>query len=338
MSKELSPGARMGRDTLLRHVATGGMGIVWQGERVGPDGARLEVAVKTIRAELAGDAAFRAMFLEEARISSRLSHPNVARVLDVGEEDGTMFIAFAWVDGPSLESLCWDAEERGELLPRDLALRVVADVCAGLHAVHELRGDHGALLDVVHRDVTPMNVLVGKDGVARLIDLGLAKARDRAGVPTRSGIAKGTPQFMAPEQAMGQEVDRRADVFAAGAILYRALAGRAPFRDHDALAAFVMGRPLAELPDEIPRPIRDLVTKAMCSDPYGRFATAEEMRAAVERAGELVPEGPRPPLPARVEPARVELEVKARTPAWLIVGLAVAGGLVALAVALALGS
>ena len=172
----------------------------------------------------------------------------------------------------------------------------------------------------------------------KVIDLGLAKARDRAGVPTRSGIAKGTPQFMAPEQAMGQEVDRRADVFAAGAILYRALAGRAPFRDPDALAAFVMGRPLAELPHEIPRPIRDLVTKAMCSDPDGRFATAAEMRTAVERVGELVPGGPRPPLPQRVEPARVEPEVKARTPAWLIVGLAVAGGLVALAVALALGS
>ncbi len=336
MPKELSPGACMGRDTLLRHVATGGMGIVWQGERVSSDGVRLPVAVKTIRAELAGDAAFRAMFLEEARISSRLSHPNVARVLDVGEEDGTMYIAFEWVDGPSFESLCWDAEERGELLPQDLALRVVADVCAGLHAVHELRGDDGALLDVVHRDVTPTNALVGKDGVAKLIDLGLAKARDRAGVPTRSGIAKGTSQFMAPEQAMGQRVDRRADVFAAGALLYRALAGRAPFRDHDALAAFVMGRPLAKLPDEIPAPIRDLVTKAMCSDPDGRFATAAEMRAAVERVGGMVPAGPRPALPGRAE--KDSLEARARTPAWLILGLVVAGGLVALAVALALGS
>jgi eukaryotic-like serine/threonine-protein kinase len=342
VGKEITPGARVGRTTILRHVATGGMGSVWQGERVGADGVRAMVALKTIRPELAGDATFKAMFLEEARIASRLSHPNVARVLDVVDDEGTTSIAFEWVEGPSLEGLCARAEDHGEAMALPLALRVLADVCAGLHAVHELRNDAGELLHVVHRDVTPTNVLIGQDGVAKLIDLGLAKARDRAGAPTRSGIAKGTPQFMAPEQAMGQPVDRRADVFAAGALLYRVLAGRAPFRDHDALAAFVMGRPPPELPEEVPAPVRAFVAKAMCSDPDERFATAAEMRATIAEMADLDSDAPRRELrmPAALEPSPVPAKGTAAPAArgWLVVGLALAAGLVAAALALALRS
>ena len=342
MGKEFSPGARFDRYTLVRRVATGGMGSVWQGELAGKHGFAKKVAIKTIRPELAGEPAFRAMFLEEARISSRLSHANVAQVLDVGDDDGAVYIVFEWVDGRSLDAICADAAARGENVPIELALRVVADVCAGLHALHELTNEKGEPIHAVHRDVSPANVLVSKDGYAKIIDFGIAKARDRAGAMTKSGIVKGTPQFMGPEQAMGQPIDRRADVFSAGAVLYRVLAGHAPFPDSDALGAFVLGKQPPELPDGVPEPVRALVKKAMCCDPDERFATAAEMRRALERATNVDLEAPRPALPSlpppeavtRAEPTRVS--PKPNDTRRLVIGLALAAALVVMAVVLAL--
>jgi serine/threonine-protein kinase len=315
VTTEFLPGARIDRYTIVRHVANGGMGTVWQGELAGKHGFAKKVAIKTLRPEIAGEATFKAMFLEEARISSRLSHANVAQVLDVGDADG-VYIVFEWVDGRSLEAMC------REPVPLELALRVAADVCAGLHAVHELRSDAGELLNVVHRDVTPNNVLVSREGFAKIIDFGVAKARDRAGAATKSGVVKGTPQFMSPEQAMGQAVDRRADIFSVGAVLYRVLGGQPPFADSNALAAYVMGQPPAELPPSVPEAVRAIVMKAMSCDPEERFATAADMRKALERATNLDVPAARPPAKSK--------------PTWLVVGLALAAGLVALAAVLAL--
>ena len=274
------------------------MGTIWQAEQADGRGSVTKVAIKAIRDDLAGDAAFRGMFLEEARISSRFSHPNVVRVLDTGEHEGTMYIVFEWVEGRPLEALCRDAAARGERVPLELALRVAVHVCAGLHALHELRDERGELLFAVHRDISPGNVLVTREGSTKIIDFGLAKARDRAGAATRSGVVKGTPQYMAPEQAMGQPVDRRADVFSLGALLYRVLAGKAPFLDSDALASFVLGKPPPELPESVPSGVRELVSKAMCSDPEERFATAAEMQDAIERVTASVD--------PRADPAKVE--------------------------------
>jgi serine/threonine-protein kinase len=284
VAKEFSPGARVDRYVVLHHVATGGMGSVWEAELAGKHGFAKRVALKAIRAELAGEPRFKEMFLEEARLSSRLSHANVAQVLDVGDHDGTMYIVFEWVDGRSLETICRDAASAKQPVSIELALRVLADVCAGLHAVHELRSDEGEPLHVVHRDVTPNNVLVSRDGFAKVIDFGLAKAKDRAITATKSGVVKGTPQFMAPEQALGHPVDRRADVFSAGAVLFRVLAGNSPFPDREALAAFVLHKRVPDLPDEVPEAVRALVQKAMSCDVDGRYATAAEMRLALERA------------------------------------------------------
>jgi eukaryotic-like serine/threonine-protein kinase len=336
VSTDFLPGARIDRYTIVRHVANGGMGTVWQGELAGKHGFAKKVAIKTIRAELAEEPQFKAMFLEEARISSRLSHANVAQVLDVGDEDGTVYIVLEWVEGRSLEDICEEHEARGEPVPLELLLRVVADLCAGLHALHELRNEAGELLQVVHRDVKPENVLVSREGFAKIIDFGMAKSRDRAGAATKSGIVKGTPQFMAPEQAMGQPLDRRADIFAAGAVLYRVLAGGPPFPDGDALGAFVLGRRrLAELPESVPEAVRAIVTKAMSCDPDERFATAAKMRRALERATNLDLEGPRPPVAASRPPEPPAPPRPHATP-WLFVGLAVAAGLVAVAAVLAL--
>jgi eukaryotic-like serine/threonine-protein kinase len=280
---ELAIGSRIDRYDVVRHVARGGMGSVWLGRLQGKHGFEKLVAIKTIRQELAAEGRFKAMFLDEARITSRLHHANVAQVLDVGEHASMIYIVFEWVAGQSLEAVCRESEARGSGVDIAFALRTMAEVCAGLHAAHELKDEEGTPLGVVHRDVSPLNVLVGEGGFAKLIDFGVAKARDRVAPETRSGVVKGTPQYMAPEQAMGHEVDRRADIWAAGATLYRALAGRPPFADRDELAAFIGGRPMNELPAATDPDVRAIVKKAMARDPDGRYPTANAMRAALEQ-------------------------------------------------------
>jgi serine/threonine-protein kinase len=224
------------------------------------------------------------MLLDESRICSRLEHANVAQILDVGEHGQVPYIVFEWVEGASLEQVCRAAEVLGDPVALGPLLRVMADVCSGLHAAHELRDETGETLGVVHRDVTPNNIIVSRKGFAKLIDFGVAKARGRMAGETRSGIVKGTPQYMAPEQARGDKVDRRADVFAVGAVLYRALAGKPPFKDRFALESFV--RKLSELPplpESVPADVREIVRQAMHRDPAARFVSADEMRFALER-------------------------------------------------------
>src|SRR6185295_13891899 len=146
------------------------------------------------------------------------------------------YLVMAWVDGDALSKLSRVVEKTGELIPLRIVLRILADACAGLHAAHELCDTAGVSLGVVHRDVSPQNILVNTKGIIKVIDFGVAKARDRHADETSSGILKGKIQYMAPEQAVGKPVDRRADVWAIGAILYRMLSGRAPFEAENQLA------------------------------------------------------------------------------------------------------
>ena len=262
------------------------MGSVWLARFAGKHGFEKQVAIKTILPEFAASAQFRTMFLDEARISSRLEHANVAQILDLGEHRSLIYIVFVWVDGSSLEQLCRAAAERGEAVRLGPLLRVMSDACAGLHAAHELVDEAGESLRVVHRDVTPQNIVVSQKGFAKVIDFGVAKARDRLAGETRSGVVKGTPQYMSPEQARGDRVvDRRADVWSAGAVLYRALAGEPPFANRHELQSFILNkRELEPLRETIPKDVRDIVFRAMKRDPIERFATADEMRQAIERA------------------------------------------------------
>jgi serine/threonine protein kinase len=282
---ELGPGARIDRYEIVRSVATGGMGCVWLGRLSGKHGFEKLVAIKTLRPELAALPGLRTMLLDEARICSRLEHANVAQILDVGEYEALPYIVFEWVDGAPLGEICRNAEAHGERVALVPILRVMADVCSGLHAAHELTDESGGLLRVVHRDVSPNNILVSKKGFAKIIDFGIAKARDRIAGETRSGIVKGTPQYMAPEQAYGAKVDRRADVWGVGAVLYRALVAAPPFNDRFELEAFLHHtKELDPLPDWVPADVRDIVARSMQRDPAERFATADELRFAFERA------------------------------------------------------
>jgi serine/threonine-protein kinase len=283
----LGPGCKLDRYELLCPIADGGMASVWLARQRGKRGFERLLALKTIRPDFADDAHFRQMFLDEARIASRIEHPNVARIHDLGEEEGVLYIAMEYVDGDSLSALSRACRRKNVELPAGVVLRVLADACAGLHEAHEARGADGEILGIVHRDVTPQNVLVSTKGVAKLIDFGIAKAGSRAGEETSAGVVKGKFKYMAPEQAFGGAIDRRADVWAVGATLYHLLSGRPPYEGEnplDTLRLLVSGQPPEALPDSVHPAVAAVVRKALTRAPDERYATAAELREAIEDA------------------------------------------------------
>jgi serine/threonine-protein kinase len=262
------------------------MASVWVARQRGKHGFEKLVAIKTILPKFAADPRFQEMFLDEARIASRIEHLNVAQIFDLGEEHDILYLAMEYVDGEALSKLNRACQRKGIKIPTGVVMRVLADTCSGLHEAHELH-DGPRALEIVHRDVSPHNILVSTKGVAKLIDFGIAKARSRVGNDTNSGVLKGKIQYMAPEQALGRSVDRRADVWAIGAILYHLLSGRPAYEGDNQLATLHLlgsGRPPVPLPDSVHPAIRDVVRKALAHAPENRYATAAAMREAIEDA------------------------------------------------------
>jgi serine/threonine-protein kinase len=282
----LVAGRKLDRYELLCPIAEGGMASVWVARQRGKHGFAKLVAIKTILPKYAADPRFQKMFLDEGRIASRIEHLNVAHIFDLGEENDIHYLAMEYVEGEALSTLLRACQKRGIPMPLPIALRILADACAGLHEAHELKDAQGRPLEIVHRDVSPHNILVSTRGVAKLIDFGIAKARSRVGVDTNSGVLKGKVQYMSPEQALTNTVDRRSDVWSVGAVLYQLLSGRAPYAADTPLAALSMlrsGRPPAPLPPTVPTPIATLVRKALAFGPDNRFQSAAEMREAMEQ-------------------------------------------------------
>jgi len=283
----LAPGFRLDRYELLCPIAEGGMASVWIARQTGKHGFQRLVAVKTILPKYASELRFQRMFVDEARIASKIQHVNVAQILDVGEQHEVTYLIMEYVDGDALSKVYRAAEKNGVTIPAGIVLRVMADVSGGLHAAHELRDSEGQPLGVVHRDVSPQNVLVSTQGVAKLIDFGIAKASDRLAGDTNTDQLKGKVQYMAPEQALARPVDRRADVWAVGAVLYHLLTGRLPFEaanDVQTLFLLASGRPAAPLPPSVPRAVAAVVQKALSNAPDRRYATAAELQQALEAA------------------------------------------------------
>jgi serine/threonine-protein kinase len=263
------------------------MASVWVARQRGKHGFEKLVAIKTILPKFAADIRFQEMFLDEARIASRIEHVNVAQILDLGEEREILYIVMEYVDGDALSKLYRAGQRKGIRTPTGVVLRVLADACAGLHEAHELKDFGGRPLDIVHRDISPHNILVSTRGIAKLIDFGIAKARSRVGTDTGSGMLKGKIQYMAPEQALGHNVDRTADVWAVGAILYHMLAGRPPYEGDNQLATLHLlgsGRPPVPLGPDVHPAIASVVARALSHTPEKRFGTAAELRAAIENA------------------------------------------------------
>jgi serine/threonine-protein kinase len=283
----IAAGYSLDRYELICPIAEGGMASVWIARQTGKHGFRKLVAVKTILPKYAAEPKFQRMFIDEARIASRIEHTNVTQILDVGEQHDVTYLVMEYVDGDALSKLHRAAKNRDGQIPLGVLLRIMADVCDGLHAAHELEDDEGASLGVVHRDVSPQNVLVTTRGVAKLIDFGVAKARDRLSGETHGDTLKGKVQYMPPEQALGLPVDRRADVWAVGAVLHHLITGRPPFEaDNEIQTLFMItsGRRPAALPPEVPACVREIVKRALAHSADGRYATAAELQRALEEA------------------------------------------------------
>lgn len=290
-----SPPARFGKFELLALLARGGMAELHLARLSGPGGFRKTVVLKRIRPELLGDPDNLALFLDEARLGAAFEHPNLVATVDAGDEEGRPWIALEWLRGENLRTVLRTASARGLILPRPHAIQIALGMLLGLHHAHEARDPDGAPLDVVHRDVSPHNVIVTFEGGVKVVDFGIARATNRRRRPTALGIVRGKRGYMSPEQCRGRPanhpashpVDRRTDLFSTGAVLFELLTGRKLYNGDDDLC--VMGRILDEpapsvraFDPRLPVALDTIVRRALEKDPAARFPTAMAMARELE--------------------------------------------------------
>jgi eukaryotic-like serine/threonine-protein kinase len=290
-SARASPLKILGKYALYDVIASGGMARIHLARLHGPAGFSRTVVVKRLYPHFVADPDFVAMFLDEARLSSRLRHPNVVPTLDVVAADGEVFLVMEYVKGASLARLLRGMTPADAPSPTYVA-SIVAGVLHGLHAAHEATNTQGESLGLVHRDVSPHNVLVSVDGASRLIDFGIAKAAGRSHV-TREGVLKGKIPYMAPEQLRGGPIDRRVDVYAASVVMWEALTARRLFTGESDAEVFgnVLGKevpPPSVLVPGVPAGLDEIVLRGLDRRAEARFPTAREMARAIESCVPLV--------------------------------------------------
>ncbi|MCA9707169.1 MAG: protein kinase, partial [Myxococcales bacterium] len=273
------PAVELGRYRVLRPLGEGGMAEVLEAVAVGAEGFERRVAIKRLRPGCEHDGGLVGMFLDEARIASRLHHANIVSVLDYGVVDGLPFQVRELVDGLDAGKLWARGQERGQPLPLPLALHVGTTIAHALHHAHQARDGQGRPLGIVHRDVSPGNILISWDGDVLLADFGIAFAEQRS-ERTRTGVAKGTVSYWAPEQATGGQVDGRTDVFSLAATVHRLIAGHSPLAGENALADLLVGRPLP-LDPALPADVAQVLARALHRDKAQRHADAAELAAAL---------------------------------------------------------
>ena len=291
MESERSQPRRIGRYLLYGPIASGGMASVHLGRLLGEAGFSRTVAIKRILPQFADAPELAASLLDEARIVSRIQHPNVVPTIDLITDDDEAFLVMEYVRGESLARLLRGARSRGEKVPSGIVASIVCGFLHGLHAAHEALGESGEPLGIVHRDISPENVLVGVDGVPRLLDFGIAKARGRLST-TRGGQLKGKLAYMAPEQILCAEVSRRTDVYAAGIVLWEALTGQRLFDgpNEAVIIASALERPFTPpsvIAPEVPAALDAVVERALERNEAGRYPSARELAIAVEHAAPL---------------------------------------------------
>jgi eukaryotic-like serine/threonine-protein kinase len=286
----------LGPYRVVDEIGVGGMASVHLARMDGPGGFQKWVAIKRIHPHLVEDETFVNMFLDEARVAARISHPNVATVFELGKHQDTYWIAMEYLHGEPLREVMRHTEEVGQPMPPEIACRVIADAAEGLHAAHELLGRDGEKLGLVHRDVTPHNLFVTYDGSTKVVDFGIAKHSSRT-ANTRAGTLKGKLAYMAPEQVRGEQLDRRTDVFALGVVLWELTTGRRLFRmdsDMETLAkvqACVVPQP-GRMVRGYPADLEAIVMKALARARIERQQTARELSRALQswlmRRGQFV--------------------------------------------------
>jgi eukaryotic-like serine/threonine-protein kinase len=287
-----APAERLGRYELIGKLATGGMAEIHLARLAGEAGFEKIVVVKRLLPELVASRAYVEMFLGEAKLVAKLSHPNVCEVYELGREGAEYFLVMPFLDGVPATDLIARPRDPDRIAQLRVAAGVIAQACAGLHHAHELRGEDGGLVGLVHRDVSPSNVFVTAAGVVKVLDFGIAKVAGAA--ETEAGTVKGKSQYMAPEQLMGDRVDRRADIFGLGIVLYElATHARLFKRPSDYLAArAILEEPIPRadaIDPAVPSALADAIARALAREPAERFATALELAAAIEAA--LAPHG-----------------------------------------------
>jgi serine/threonine-protein kinase len=285
-------GRKLGRYEVLARLASGGMAGVYVARAIGVAGFERLFAIKVLHPHLAHEEEFISMFLDEARLAARIRHPNVVPTIDISDTpDAGFYLVMEYIEGDHLGALLQRAWKLGKRMPFPVTLRILVDALEGLAAAHNLTDEAGRHLQLVHRDVSPHNIMVSTDGIARLTDFGVAKAEVRLST-TREGQFKGKLAYMAPEHASDGDADQRSDLFSMAIILWESLAGRRLFRaeNHAATLNKICLEPIPLLSSADPglAPFDDLLAKGLARDPNDRFQSAEEFAEAIEESAALL--------------------------------------------------
>jgi len=279
-------GVPFGRYQLLKKIASGGMGQIFLARTAGAQGFEKLIVIKRLLPHVAEDEEFREMFFEEARIAARLNHPNLIQIFDLGQDGSSCFLAMEYVAGDDLRRLDRHARAQGQPIPQGIACRIIADAAAGLDYAHKALNAQGQPLGLVHRDVSPQNILIGFDGAVKLIDFGVVKALDRL-QQTMTGILKGKYPYMSPEQASGEDVDRRSDVFSLGIIFWELLARSRLFKGSSDMSTIRLVRechvrPPSSMNPEVAPELDGLILRALAKDPQSRYPDASALQLGIE--------------------------------------------------------
>lgn len=286
-----TPTPQLSRYEVLGRIASGGMAEVWLARALGAAGFEKLVVIKTILPQLAKDPNFVTMFVNEGRLAARLNHPNCVQIFDLGLEDGVLYLAMEYIEGFALSRVLSRAKTKGVAMGEKIISRIAMDAASGLDYAHRLADRDGTPLRLVHRDVSPDNLLISLSGQTRIVDFGIAKAATPTllASATAAGTVKGKHGFIAPEYLLGLDLDGRADIFALGVVLYRALTRRRPFggaNESEVSLAVIKDTPVAphKLDELISPALSDVVMTALAKDPGARYQTARDLRHAIEAA------------------------------------------------------
>lgn len=281
-------GSTVGAYEIVAELKSGGMAHLYLGRRQGPAGFSRHVVIKAVKGHLSSHSDFVKMFLDEGRIAARIQHPNVVRIEELGEHQGLYYLVMEYVHGAALSEMLQGLAGMERRLTPEAAVALVANAAAGLHAAHETLDERGELLHVIHRDVSPQNILLGALGEVKIIDFGIAKARDRLHVTDASGGLKGKLRYMAPEQLMRSSIDRRADIYALAVVLWEMLTMRRLFEgksDAEVIRRIQAGQyPPPGAFADVPHELDTVLMDALAREPEARPPTAREFRQQLRNA------------------------------------------------------
>ena len=284
--EEVTDGTKFGQYVLIEKIATGGMAEVWKARMRGVEGFQKIVAIKKILPHLSDNQDFIEMFVDEAKLAAQLNHNNIIHIYDLGKIQNSYYIAMEYIDGFDLKTILRRGEERGQPMEPQLALFIASKIASALDYAHRKRDFEEKEMGLVHRDVSPQNVLISQEGDIKLCDFGIAKAASKAS-HTQAGALKGKLQYMSPEQAWGRSIDRRSDIFALATVLFEMLSGRKLFTGDNELSILEQVRearvtPPSQMNDEVTPEIDRIVLKALQKDPANRYQTAGEMARDID--------------------------------------------------------